>query len=106
MAQGAIKLFEGLRLAAATCEWKNEQLPACFGAPLRTLLEDVVATLVTGQLPLAPTLIPFDEPNFVRPDHHRRAFYVRIPLDQGGGVIAIKGSEPFLQEEVSIMIAS
>lgn len=106
MTQGAIKLFEGLRLSAATCEWKNEQLPACFEAPLRTLLEDVVATLATGQLPLAPTLTPFDKPDIVRPDHHRRAFYVRIPPDQGGGVIAIKGTEPFLQEEVSMMIAS
>lgn len=106
MTQRAAELFEGLRFSAATCEWKNEQLPACFEASLQTLLEDVVATLGTGQLPVAPTLIPFDKPNIVRPEHHRRAFYVRIPPSQGGGVIAIKGTEPFLQEEISTMIAS
>ena len=106
MSQGAIKFFEGLRLSAATCEWKNEQLPACFEDPLRTLLEDVVAALAAGQLPLAPTLMPFDKPGIVRPENHRRAFYARIPPGQGGGVIAIKGTEPFLQQEVGMMIAS
>ena len=106
MTQGAIKPFEGLRLSAATCEWKNEELPACFEAPLRTVLEDVVATLAAGQLPLAPTIVPFNKPDMVRPNHHRRAFYVRIPPDQGGGVIAIKGTEPFLLGEVKMMIAS
>ncbi|MGA9524369.1 MAG: hypothetical protein WBV82_23135 [Myxococcaceae bacterium] len=49
---------------------------------------------------LPPTVFPFDEGKVVRPKGHRRCFFVKLDPDQGGGYLAIKGTEPLLIDEL------
>jgi len=99
-------IFEGLRRAPADCIWKNDSLLTCLPGALRAHLAEAVGLLGSGSVPVAPTMLPFESDIALRPLAHRRAFYVRVPAERGGGYIAIKGSEPTLGEDLGMLVAS